>query len=48
MAKIMELFGSELSLLSVAVENDGWSVGFRGETYPPRIVMDQLQRRCST
>lgn len=48
MAKIMELFGSELSLLSVAVKNDGWSVDFRGETYPPRIVMDQLQRRCST
>ena len=43
MGKIMELFGSELSLLSVAVENDGWSVDFRGETYPPRIVMDQLQ-----
>ncbi len=43
MGKIMELFGSELSLLSVAVENDGWSVDFRGETYQPRIVMDQLQ-----
>lgn len=41
MGKIMELFGSELSLLSVAVENDGWSVDFRGETYPPRIIMEQ-------
>lgn len=43
MAKIMEVFASELGLLSVAAENDGWSVGFRGEKYPPRIVLDQVQ-----
>ena len=43
MGKIMELFGSELSLLNVEVENDGWNLNFRGETYPPRIVLDQVQ-----
>lgn len=43
MGKIMEVFGSELDLLSVAAEKEGWSLSFRGETYPPRIVLDQTQ-----
>lgn len=42
MGKIMELFYGELGLFESYMIDDKWSVEFRDETYPPRIVMDQL------
>lgn len=41
MAKIMEAFSFELDEFTAKMEDDGWAVDFRGEKYPPRIVMEQ-------
>ena len=41
MGKIMELFYGELGGFQTSMENDGWSVEFRDEKYPPRVTMDQ-------
>ena len=42
MGKIMELFYGELGGFQTSMEDDGWSVEFRDEKYPPRVTMDQL------
>lgn len=41
MAKIMELFATELDEFTGNYEKEQWDVTFRGEAYPPRIVMEQ-------
>lgn len=41
MAKIMELFATELVKFTGNYEKEQWDVTFRGEAYPPRIVMEQ-------
>lgn len=41
MAKIMEAFSFELNDFAARMEAAGWAVDFRGEKYPPRIVMEQ-------
>lgn len=40
MAKIMELFATELDEFTGNYEKEQWDVTFRGEAYPPRIVME--------
>ncbi len=40
MAKIMELFAAELDDFVADYEKQQWEVSFRGECYPPRIVME--------
>ena len=42
MGKIMELFYGELGGFQTSMEDDGWSVEFRDEKYPPHVTMDQL------
>lgn len=42
MAKIMEAFSFELNDFTARMEAAGWAVDFRGEKYPPKIVLDQL------
>lgn len=39
MAKIMELFAASLDDFTADYEKLQWDVSFRGEAYPPRIVM---------
>ena len=41
MAKIMELFAASLDDFTADYEKLQWDVSFRGEAYPPRIVMEQ-------
>ncbi len=41
MAKIMEFFATELDEFTGNYEKEQWDVTFRGEEYPPRIVMEQ-------
>ena len=41
MAKIMELFAAELDEFTGNYEKEQWDVTFRGEAYPPRVVMEQ-------
>lgn len=41
MAKIMEAFATELDEFTARYEDEKWEVEFRGETYPPRIIMKQ-------
>lgn len=41
MAKIMELFATELDEFTANYEKEHWDVTFRGEEYPPRVVMEQ-------
>lgn len=43
MAKIMDAFDSELNVFAERMEGKGWAVDFRGENYPPKIVLDQLE-----
>lgn len=40
MAKIMELFATELDEFTANYEKEHWDVTFRGEEYPPRVVME--------
>lgn len=42
MGKIMELFYGELGRFQTSMEDNGWSVEFLDEKYPPRVTMDQL------
>lgn len=42
MGKIMELFYGELGGFQTSMEDNGWSVEFLDEKYPPRVTMDQL------
>lgn len=42
MSKIMELFYGDLGAFQNDMEEEQWEVDFRGEKYPPRIVMEQL------
>lgn len=42
MGKIMELFYGKLGGFQTSMEDDGWSVEFWDEKYPPRVTMDQL------
>ena len=41
MAKIMELFAASLDDFTEDYEKLQWDVSFRGETYTPRIIMEQ-------
>lgn len=41
MAGIMDMFSVELDEFVKDYEDLHWDVGFRGEAYPPRIVMEQ-------
>ena len=41
MAKIMELFAASLDDFTADYEKLQWDVRFRGEEYPPRIIMEQ-------
>lgn len=41
MAKIMELFAASLDDFTADYEKLQWDVSFRGEAYPPRIIMEQ-------
>lgn len=41
MAKIMELFAATLDDYVADYEKEQWDVSFRGEEYPPRIVLEQ-------
>lgn len=41
MAGIMQLFAAKLDEFTVNYEKEQWDVTFRGEAYPPRIVMEQ-------
>lgn len=41
MAKIMEVFAAELDEFTGNYKKERWDVTFRGEAYPPRIVMEQ-------
>ncbi len=41
MAKIMAAFAVELYEFTARYEAEHWDVAFRGEEYPPRIVMEQ-------
>lgn len=41
MAKIMELFASELNDLTEQYDELDWDVRFHGEEYPPSIVMEK-------
>lgn len=43
MEKIMEAFSFELNEFTAKMEDHGWAVDFRGEKYPPKLVLDQLQ-----
>lgn len=40
MAKIMEAFAAELDIFVASYEARQWEASFRGECYPPRIVME--------
>ena len=41
MANIMALFAAKLDEFTGNYEKEQWDVTFRGEAYPPRIVMEQ-------
>ena len=41
MAKIMELFAAQLDIYVADYEKEQWDVFFRGEKYPPNILMQQ-------
>lgn len=41
MAAMMELFSVELDNFTAYYEKLQWDVSFRGEAYPPRIIMEQ-------
>ena len=41
MAGIMGLFASELDEFVADYDNQFWDASFHGETYPPRIIMEQ-------